>query len=182
MPSTARSAGTGATGCPVPSSASMRWMTVSCAIRRIQKPTVWSGVYQEPAGSSGLRAANSSTQPGVGPVEQRERLLVRRAPSAATGRARRPRAWPASCAGTPRRRGGSGRRRSSRDSSAPPRRGRSARRPAGGRSRPRGSRGIGSTPCRTVQHTPTPGQPRSTPGVRADVQVVACRDGADRPT
>src|SRR5215203_3358137 len=59
MPSRARSAGTGATRSPVPSSASMRWITVSCAIRRIQKPTVWSGVYQEPAGSSGLRVANS---------------------------------------------------------------------------------------------------------------------------
>ena len=59
MPSTARSAGTGATGCPVPSSASMRWMTVSCAIRRIQNPTVWSRAYHEPAGSVGLRAANS---------------------------------------------------------------------------------------------------------------------------
>src|SRR4051812_31528134 len=63
MPSTARSAGIGATGCPVPSSASMRWMTVSCAIRRIQNPTVRSGVYQEPAGSSGSRVANSSSSP-----------------------------------------------------------------------------------------------------------------------
>src|SRR5215469_16021522 len=66
MPSTARSAGTGATGCPVPSSASMRWMTVSCAIRRIQNPTVWSGAYHEPAGSVGLREANSARRPGLG--------------------------------------------------------------------------------------------------------------------
>ncbi len=63
MPSMARSAGTGCTGCPAPSSASMRWMTVSWAIRRIQKPTVWSGAYQEPAGSSGRRAANSARSP-----------------------------------------------------------------------------------------------------------------------
>ena len=41
----------------------MRWMTVSCAIRRIQKPTVWSGVYHEPAGSDGSRPANSASSP-----------------------------------------------------------------------------------------------------------------------
>ena len=61
MPSTARSSGTGATGSRAPSSASIRWITVSCAIRRIQNPTVWSGPYQVPLGSAGSRAANSST-------------------------------------------------------------------------------------------------------------------------
>jgi hypothetical protein len=53
----------------------MRWMTVSCAIRRIQKPTVWSGVYQEPAGSR-LAGGELGAHPGVGPVEQRERLFT----------------------------------------------------------------------------------------------------------
>ena len=66
MPSTARSVGTVATGCCVPSSASMRWMTVSWAMRLIQKPTLWSGLYQEPAGSSGLRVASVAPQTMVG--------------------------------------------------------------------------------------------------------------------
>ena len=40
------------------SSASIRWITVSWAIRRIQKPTVWSGPNQVGTDSAGSWARN----------------------------------------------------------------------------------------------------------------------------
>ncbi len=60
MPSSATSSSIAATGSPSACSASTRWITVSCAIRRTQKPTVWSGSYHVGVGSSGLRASNSA--------------------------------------------------------------------------------------------------------------------------
>ena len=60
MPSMARSSGTGVTGRPAACSASIRWITVSCAILRIQKPTVWSGSYQVGVGEPGSRVLSSA--------------------------------------------------------------------------------------------------------------------------
>jgi hypothetical protein len=61
MPSSASSSDTGAGGVPAASSASTRWIRVSCGIRRYQNPTVWSGSYQVGEGSPGSRRSSSAT-------------------------------------------------------------------------------------------------------------------------
>ena len=87
MPSAARSAGIAASGSPSASSASARWTTVSWASRRIQKPTLWSGLYQVYACSSGRRAANLLVRAAQARSSSSSRAR-RSSPRAATGRGR----------------------------------------------------------------------------------------------
>ena len=60
MPSTARSGATGVSA-PTALSTSRRWIEVSCAIRRSQNPTVWSGGHQVAAWSPGPWLSSCST-------------------------------------------------------------------------------------------------------------------------
>ena len=76
MPSAARSPGIPVTGSPAPSSASTRWITVSWAIRRIQKRHTLIGLIPGEYVVLGTAGVELRAQRGVAAIEQLQRGLV----------------------------------------------------------------------------------------------------------